>query len=266
LAAQEAAAEQEAVAAAADVDVDALEAAAQEAGRQAVVDAEADADGDEELLGDFVFDASGARVSAGHASAVVSDDEGSGALAQATATVEGDVSQPPLKRKRQARKRRILTQPPGMEADADGEVRIETEAPRQPGIFAASEYFWLYYAADGVQGLTKKVGINQGSGPHGSAVRGEYHAILLNGADTDADSIAGSNSTYEFAGMHADKPHLLWKRIYSCACSACSEPSSVALDFSHCPNKGTVGRWHRPGLPALTSHLRTLISHASPLL
>ena len=31
--------------------------------------------------------------------------------------------------------------------------------------------------------------------------------------DTDADSIEGSNSTYEFAGMHADKPELLYTRL-----------------------------------------------------
>ena len=74
------------------------------------------------------------------------------------------MGEPVCKKKRRARGRHILTQPPGMEASADGEVRVETEAPRRSGTFAASEYFWFYYAADGVQGLSKKVGIKQGSG------------------------------------------------------------------------------------------------------
>ena len=62
LGAQDAAAEQEEQV----LVVDAEEAAAQEAGEQAVREAEADAD-DEEVQGDFVFDASGARIGAGHA-------------------------------------------------------------------------------------------------------------------------------------------------------------------------------------------------------
>ena len=112
-------------------------------------------------------------------------------------------------------------------------------------MFAASSYFWLYYAADGVQGLNKKVGINQGSGLYGSAAPGEYHALLLDAADTDADSIPGSNSTYEFAGMHPDQPELLYTRTYSCACATCREPSSVAVESCSCPVVSTVGRWRQ---------------------
>ena len=163
----------------------------------------------------FIFDAAGARVGGGHAAAAVSDGEGEppAAVVQET-TAEG----PPAKKQRRARTRRILTQAPGMEASADGEERIETEAPRQPGMFTASNYFWLYYAAEGVRGLTKQVGVNEGSGPHGAAAEGEYHAILSNAADVDADSIAGSNSTYDFTGMDASRPELLYIRTYSCAC------------------------------------------------
>ena len=139
-----------------------------------------------------------------------------------------------------------------MEAGADGEERIQVEAPPRPGIFTASKYFWLYYAADGVKGLTKKVGINEGSGPHGSAVHGEYHTLLLDAADTDADSIPGSNSTYEFVGMHADKPELLYTRTYSCACAICREPSSVALGPSRCPLVGTVGCWRQQTIHSAT--------------
>ena len=242
LAAQEASAVAEAMDMLGALDAPSIEEAAQDGGRQAVREAEADG-ADEEATGDFIFDEFGARVGAGHAAAEATNGEQE---EEATTAIEDNTSEPqPKRRRRAARKRRILTQAPGMEASADGEVRIDTEGPRRPGIFAASSYFWLYYAADGVRGLTKKVGINQGSGPHGCAAPGEYHAILLDGADTDADSIEGSNSTYEFAGMHADKPELLYTRTYSCACAACREPSSVALGFSRCPFMGTVGRWRQ---------------------
>ena len=250
LAAEEAEAVAAAKAAAVAPDGAAIEAAAQEAGRQAVQTAEADATDEEEAVGDFRFDANGARIGAGHAAAEGSDEEGGTPSAAATTTTvgAGAGSEPAPKRQRAARRRRILTQAPGMEASADGAARVETEAPRRRGIFAASEYFWLYYAADGVKGLTKQVGINQGSGPHGTAARGEYHAILLDALDTDADSIAGSNSTYEFAGMHSDKPELLYTRTYSCACALCREPSSVAEEFAHCPVMSTVGRWRQQAI------------------
>jgi hypothetical protein len=245
LAAQEAGAEAEVRAAAAALDAPLVEAAAQEVGQQAVRAAEADDDNDEAVGGDFVF-VNSARVGAGHAAAVASDNEGEAPLAQAMAVAgKGAVSEPVHKKKRRARERRILTQAPGMEASADGESRIETEAPRQPGTFAASAYFWLYYAADGVKGLTKKVGINEGSGPHGSAMRGEYHAILLDAADTDADSVPGSNSTYEFAGVRADKPKDLYLRTYACACAVCKEQSSISIESLRCPLVGTVGRWRQ---------------------
>jgi hypothetical protein len=240
---QDEAAEREAREALTDADTADLETAAQQAGEQAVREAEADAV-DEEVLGDFVFDASGARVGAGHPAAEVSDIEAEAVLAPA-APADGKASEPPRKKKRCTRKRRILTQAPGMEATADGEVRIEEEGLRRPRMFAASSYFWLYYAADGVQGLTKKVGINKGSGPHGSAARGEYHAILLDAADTDADSIPGSNSTYEFAGMHSNRPELLYTRTYSCMCATCREPTNITVESCSCPVVRTVGRWRQ---------------------
>ena len=121
-----------------------------------------------------------------------------------------------------------------MEASADGERRVETEAPRERGMFTASNYFWLYYAAEGVRGLTKQVGINEGSGPHGAAAAGEYHAILTNAADVDADSIAGSNSTYDFTGMDASRPELLYIRTYSCACQRYFE-DRILTRASHKP-------------------------------
>ena len=67
----------------------------------------------------------------------------------------------------------------------------------------------------------------------------------LHGDDTDADSISGSNSTYEFAGMHSDQPELLYTRPYSRACAMCREPSSVTVDNCSCPVVSTVGRWQQ---------------------
>ena len=194
----------------------AAEAAAQEAGHAAVEVAEADAEEDGEHDA-FVFDESGARVGAGHTAAEASDEE-SERVVRVAPPMQDAVEAPPLKKKRQARTRTILTQAPGMEASAEGERRIEIEVPRERGMFTASNYFWLYYAAEGVRGLTKQVGVNEGSGPHGAAAAGEYHAILSNAAAVDADSIAGSNSTYDFSGTDAKRPELLYIRTYSCAC------------------------------------------------
>ena len=224
-------------------DAAALEVAAQAGAQEQLRAAEADADEDEQG-GDFIFDETGARVGAGHAAAVDSDDDDE--VVQVPTHDEVATTEPPRKKaKRKARTRHILTQAPGMEASADGEQRVETEAPRPPGMFTASNYFWLYYASAGVRGLTKKVGINMGSGPGGVAVEGEYHAILDDAADADADSIAGSNSTYEFVGMHSDQPELLYVRTYSCACPTCRVPSTVATDYSCCPYMETVGRWRQ---------------------
>lgn len=225
----------------------AVEAAAQAEGGEAVGVAATDAEAEEEeVAGDFIFNASGARVGAGHAAASLSDNEEGTAMA----TAAGASDEPPLKKKRRARSRRILTQAPGMEATAGGEQRIELEAPKRPSMFTASNYFWLYYAAEGVQGLTKKVGINQGSGPHGTAAIGEYHAILSNAVDTDADSISGSNSTYEFAGMHVEQPNLLYVRTYSCACPSCSKPETVNVEYVGCPLISSVGRWRQQPIHA----------------
>ena len=55
------------------------------------------------------------------------------------------------------------------------------------------------------------------------AEAGECHAHLDDAADADADSIPGSNSTYEFAGVCAAQPQTLYTRTYSCACRRCRE-------------------------------------------
>ena len=99
-------------------------------------------------------------------------------------------------------------------------------------MFSASNYFWLYYSAK--PGL-KEVPVGQLAQP------GECHAYLDEAADIDADSIAGSNSTYEFLGTSVDHPDLLYTRTYPCACRKCTDPIAVSIDYSSCPNMDTVG-------------------------
>ena len=70
-------------------------------------------------------------------------------------------AQPPKKQKRAPRTRKILSQAPGLEASEQGVERTEEEHARQPGMFSASNYFWLYYAAAGMPGLTKQVEVGQ---------------------------------------------------------------------------------------------------------
>ena len=89
-------------------------------------------------------------------------------------------------------------------------------------MFSASKYFWLYYAALGVRGLTDQVAVGT------LAEKGQYHAILDDTADVDADSIAGSNSTYEFVGSDAARPELLYTRTYPCVCRRCRDPIAVS--------------------------------------
>jgi hypothetical protein len=120
-----------------------------------------------------------------------------------------------------------------MEASADcGESRVDQWGQREPGMFSASNYFWLYYSAK--PGL-KEVPVGQLAKP------GECHATLDEDANIDADSIPGSNSTYDFTGASIDHPELLYTRTYACACRKCSEPSSVSVEYSSCPNMTTVG-------------------------
>ena len=79
--------------------------------------------------------------------------------------------------------------------------------------------------------------------------RGECHALLDAAEDLDADSIPGSNSTYEFAGVREDNPEMLYTRTYSCACLKCRESSrdakAVNAEYSDCPCRNTVGRWQQ---------------------
>jgi hypothetical protein len=191
------------------------------------LDAEPDEEGG---CGDFEFDESGARIGAEH-----SETPATGApvaVAPTTAVEDADL---PRKRQRRARKVTILSQQPGMEASADcGESREVQWSRREPGMFSASNYFWLYYSSK--PGL-KEVPLGQLAAP------GECHATLDEDANIDADSIPGSNSTYDFTGTSIDHPELLYTRTYACACRMCREPSSVSVEYTNCPNMTTVGRF-----------------------
>jgi hypothetical protein len=204
--------------------------AAAEAESAAAAEAAAlDEEAEEEEADDFIFDECGARVGADH-----SDEPLEAAAAAATtaaAATAAAAGEPPPKRKRAARKRLILSQAPGMEASTEGETRTEEEQPKRAGLFTASNYFWLYYSAK--PGL-KEVAVGK------LAAAGECHAHLDEAADADADSIPGSNSTYEFAGVCADQPQTLYTRTYSCACRRCRPPSAVGTEYAACPYLSTV--------------------------
>eukprot|EP00966_Prymnesium_polylepis_P233753 5406956-Prymnesium_polylepis.1 len=109
----------------------------------------------------------------------------------------------PVRKRHKTRQRVLRTFVPGKEGSSEGETRTETLGQRQPGIFAAANYFWLYYAVIGsgctiIPGdvVTKVTTL---------AEPGQCHAILDDAEDAaDADSVPGSNSTYEFAGDDPD--------------------------------------------------------------
>ena len=226
----EAAVEAEAVAQA-----EALEAEAEQARAEARVAAQAaeqDAEPDEELgdfepQAEFVFAEDGTRVGDGHAEPAL----------DVPTEAEAATAAPPLKKqKRAARTRQILCQAPGTEASSEGEARVEVEKPPRPGLFTASNYFWLYYSA--FPGL-KEVPVGQ------LAEQGQCHGYLDDAMDADADSIPGSNSTYEFSGVCPDQPEMLYTRTYACACRCCRELGKISTDYSACPFMATVGAYEQ---------------------
>ena len=221
---------------------EAVQAAAQaKEAAAAAAAAELDVEAEEEVGDDFLFDESGARIGRDDCC-----EEPSGEADDVEMEAEvavGEKRAPAMstalpKRARAPRKLQIFTQAPGTEAGSEGVMRTVEQQARRPGLFSASRYFWLYYAAAGVPGLTDKVEVGT------LAERGQYHAILDDSVDMDADSIAGSNSTYEFAGVDAARPELLYTRIYPCVCRRCRDPDlPVREDYSDCPHMTTVGKF-----------------------
>ena len=151
------------------------------------------------------------------------------------ATEQAGADEPrPSKRRRRPHKWTILSQAPGSESSSSGVRREEEQQAKRPGMFAASNYFWVFYSAR--PGL-KVVPIGQ------LAQMGECHGYLDSDADMDADSISGSNSTYDFAGVCPEQPELLDTRVYPCACRHCRRPGAVGVEYASCPYMSTCGQF-----------------------
>jgi len=202
---------------------------------------------------DFEFDDTGARV---HRDEQLADSglapspsqpapsqlaEASKSSAELSSSVE-----PKAKASRAARKIRIVTKAAGSEGSDGGEERIITQKAKEPGIFTAHNYFWLYFAVYPAVGVTI-VPVWQQAGPT------EAHAILDPVENADADSIEHSNSTYEFAGVDATRPGLLYSKTLPCVCQVCRDPSSIALTESRCPFWATTGKWRQNTVHALVN-------------
>ena len=239
------------------------------------MDEEQDSESEDEE-GDFVeFDESGARIGGGCGGEVTSPTPGvmTGAaegaegapivVTTATRTAADDTTagaesgaimpglfdplpiHQPVRKRHKARQHMLRTFVAGKEGSSEGELRTETLGQRQPGIFAAANYFWLYYAILGsgctvVPGdiVTKVTTL---------AEPGQCHAILDDTEDAaDADSVPGSNSTYEFAGEDPDADNgTLFRRPFVCRCSYCrnDDGSRPLTERRSCPLASTVGVW-----------------------
>ena len=77
------------------------------------------------------------------------------------------------------------------------------------------------------------------------ASEGQCHAVLDDAEDVDADSIPGSNSTYEFVGADAQRPEMLFTRVYACACRSCRAPTAVSTEYTACPHMSIVGSFQQ---------------------
>lgn len=217
------------------------------------VDEEHDSESEDEE-GDFLmFDEAGARLDGGcggeeqHTSDVKALE-----LTVASSSV---ANQPPpihqpVRKRYKHRQRRLRTFEAGKEGSSEGQMRIETLGPRQPGICAAANYFWLYYAVLG-SGCTLMPGtiVTQMDDALLRGIvcpEGQCHAILDDAEDAaDADSVPGSNTTYEFGGTdpHAENG-TLFKRPYFCRCLRCREDDERPLtERRDCPYADTVGVW-----------------------
>ena len=193
-------------------------------------DSEAEEDGAGDLC--FEFDATGARVrpeeEAAREAEVMADAETRGAAVVAA----------PERRHRRSRQVEILQQAAGQEHTSEGETRIEQQGQRAQGIFTARAYYWMYYAP----GPNRDMEIVK---PGERAQLGQCHALLDAAANVDADSVTASNSTYEYAGVDARQPELLFTKTFTCYCRCCRDPSSISLRNRGCPFAESTGRWQQ---------------------
>ena len=172
------------------------------------------------------------------AAAALAVDTAAAATATTAVSAPTESAPPPAKRRRlKVREREILEQLPGQEASGSGLIRTWRQEAQRPGIFSASNYFYLYYAL--LPTRPEVVPVGQ------LAKVGQCHGYLEEEANDDASSIKDSNSTYEFVGASTSDATLLYLRTYTCACSTCRLPSAVSTELSDCPNMGTVGKWRQ---------------------
>ena len=111
---------------------------------------EAEPQDEEAEGGDFDFDETGARVGADHSEAAAAEESEaspSASPAASPAALQAKPLEPPAKRQRASRKVVVISQQPGTEAGTSGERRVDQWGQREPGMFSASNYFWLYYSA-----------------------------------------------------------------------------------------------------------------------
>lgn len=141
--------------------------------------------------------------------------------------------------RRRSRQVKILQQAAGQEHTSQGETRDVQQGQRSRGIYSASAYFWMYYAPAPQGHQLQRVAPGERAGP------GQCHAVLDPAANVDADSVVGSNSTYEFAGIDASQPELLFTKTLTCACPVCRDPTSIALESRGCSFSAFTGRWHQ---------------------
>ena len=71
------------------------------------------------------------------------------------------------------------------------------------------------------------------------------HAVLDPAANVDADAVTGSNATYEYAGIDARQPELLFTKAFTCYCPPCRDSASVRLDYCSCAFLECTGRWQQ---------------------
>ena len=98
--------------------------------------------------------------------------------------------------------------------------------------------YWLYYAPAPQRDLVIVK-------PGDRALPGQCHAVLDAAANLDADSVTASNATYEFAGVDAMQPELLYTKTFTCACMPCRDPASIGLEYRGCPFYEFTGRWQQ---------------------
>jgi hypothetical protein len=156
------------------------------------------------------------------------------------------VEQPSASRRRRRRSRQveILQQAAGQEHTTQGETRTEQQGQRAQGIFTAQKYFWMYFAPGPNSGL-QIVKPGERAGP------GQCHAILDAAANLDADSVTASNETYEYAGIDASQPEMLYTKTFTCAARCCRDRSSISLDSRACPFLAFTGRWQQQTVHAM---------------